>query len=121
MKTILVILAWLHLRLDEGILGFRKFLGITQCFESNLCGKFYIISGIIVLLFFGFSFLILSDAKSRDDKKAAVQWLIGLFLLFCSFSSIIILSKIGIIFFLLFLGGVTLVVSSNYDGKNDKK
>ena len=122
MKTIIVILTWLHLHLEGGILGFRKFVGITQCFESNLCGKFYIISGITILLFFGFSFLFVSDAKTGDDKKLAVQWLIGLFLFFCSFLSIIILSKISIIFFLLLLGGGTIAwAATQYDKKTESK
>ena len=76
----------------------------------------------IILLFFGFSFLFVSDAKTGDDKKVAVQWLIGLFLFFCSFLSIIILSKISIIFFLLLLGGVTILWSAAQDmEKKDKK
>ena len=122
MKTIFAVLAWLHVHLEGGILGIRKFVGITQCFESNLCGKFYIISGITILLFFGLFFLLVNVAETGDEKKGTALMMIGLFLLFCSFFSIIVLTKISIIFFLLLLGGGTIAwAATQYDKKTESK
>ena len=122
MKTIIGIFGLIQVHVEGGVLGIRKFVGITQCFESGLCGKFYIISGIIILLYFSFAVLLVISSEPGDDKKQGILTMIGLFLMLCAFSSLIIISKISIIFFLLLLGGATILWAAvQYDKKTESK
>ena len=127
MKTIIGIFGFIQVYVEGGVLGIRKFVGITQCFEGDLfgttrCGKFYIISGIIILLYFSFAVLLVITAEPGDDKKQGILTMIGLFLMLCAFSSLIIISKISIIFFLLLLGGATILWAAvQYDKKTESK
>ena len=67
-------------------------------------------------------FLVVNVAETGDEKKGSGLMVIGLFLLFCSFFSIIVLTKISIIFFLLLLAGGTIAwAATQYDKKTENK
>ena len=89
MKTIIGIFGLIQVHVEGGVLGIRKFVGITQCFESDLCGKFYIIVGLISLAFIIYNIYSYRKPNNEKNKKELIIEIIMTPLFIITFTSML--------------------------------